>query len=282
MKKFLKACLAILIGGLCCELNAAAQVKLAPLPLLTPCPQRASDVASEQAAQPFIAKLKDKDAAVRAKAAQELGKSCYQAAALPLVAALQDIEPTVRAAAVIGLGQLGDRETIEDLRMITGDADTKVRLALIQTLSTFTTFLARNAVLNHIANPSDFEVKDETDARVRCVAVLTLNELPNVEYSRKGIYFVYGFLKSPHAVVRQVGEQTMLALKDTRNALRELIDTLKTHNNPELRRWAAVWLGKFGIEDGRDALTAAAANDASPAVKDAAAKALTQFKAPIR
>ena len=280
MKKLLKACLAILVASLFCGLNAYAQVKLAPLPLLTPCAQRASDAAADQAAQPFIAKLKDKDAALRVQAAAHLSKGCYQAAANPLVAALQDTAPQVRAAAVTALGQLGDRDTVEDLRMMTGDADTNVRLALIQALATFTSFSARNAVLNNIANPSDVEVVDETDARVRCVAILTLNDVSNVEYSRKGIYFVYGFLQSRHAAVRQVAEQTMLALKDTRNAPTELVAMLKTHNNPELRRWAAVWLGKLAIEPGRDALTTAAATDANPAVKDAATKALAQLKAP--
>ena len=286
MKKFLKVCLAIFIASLLCELlgelSAYAQVKLAPLPLLTRCAQRASDAAANQAAQPLIAKLRDKDAAVRAQAAEQLGKGCYQAAANPLVAALQDTAPPVRAAAITALGQLADRDTVEDLRMMTGDADTNVRLALIQALATFTSFSARNAVLNNIANPSDFEVVDETDARVRCVAILTLNDLSNVEYSRKGIYFVYGFLQSRHAVVRQVAEQTMLALKATRNAPTELIATLKTHNNPELRRWAAVWLGKLGIEIGREALTNAAINDANPTVKDAAGKALAQLKAPAK
>jgi HEAT repeat protein len=279
MKKFLNI---KLLGVLFCVLPAYAQVKLAPLPLLTPCAQRASDAIADQAAQPFIAKLKDKDIALRVQAAEHLGKSCYQAAANPLVAALQDTAPQVRAAAITALGKLADRDTVEDLRMMTGDADTNVRLALIQALATFTSFSARNAVLNNIANPSDFEVVDENDARVRCVAILTLNDVSNVEYSRKGIYFVYGFLKSRHAAVREVAEQTMLALKDTRNAPTELIATLKTHNSPELRRWAAVWLGKLGIELGREALTNAATGDASPAVKDAAGKALAQFKAPAK
>ena len=281
MKKWLKINLVCTLIWLC-GLPAYAQVKLAPLPLLTPCAQRASDAAAEQAAQPFIAKLRDKEATVRVQAIEHLSKGCYQAAANPLVAALQDTAPTVRAAAITALGKLAARDTVEDLRMMTGDADTSVRLALIQALSTFTSFPARNAVLNNIANPSDLEVSDETDVRVRCVAILTLNEMSNVEHSRKAIYFVYGFLKSRHAVVRQVAEQTMLALKDTRNAPIELITILKTHNNPELRRWAAVWLGNLGIELGRDALTAAAALDANPAVKDAATKALAQLKAPVK
>ncbi len=265
-----------------CAFNAYAQVKLAPLPLLTPCAQRASNAAAEQAAQSFIAKLRHKDATVRVQAIEHLSKGCYQAAVNPLVAALQDTAPPVRAAAITALGKLADRDTVEDLRMMTGDTDTNVRLALIQALLTFTSFPARNAVLNNIANPSDFEVVEETDARVRCVAILTLNDLSNAEHSRKAIYFVYGFLKSRHDAVRQVAEQTMLALKDTRNAPIELIVMLKTHSNPELRRWAAVWLGNLGIEQGRDALSTAAVLDANPAVKAAATKALAQLKAPAK
>ena len=269
--------------AMCClTANASAQIKLEPLPLLNQCASLSAGATAAKALQPALAALQTKgqakETALRVKAAQDLGKSCHQQAAAPLVAALQDAEPSLRVAAVRALGQLGDKETIHDLRMIMDDSDWRVRLALVQALASFKTFSARNSVLNGIANPNDAEIGDADDLRVRCVAILTLNQLNDTSYSLKAVFFVRGFLLNPQAHVREIAEQTMFALKETANAPIELTAILKSHNNAELRRWAAVWLGKLRIERGRDVLTEAAANDASLAVKQAAAEALALLK----
>ncbi|NOT63215.1 MAG: HEAT repeat domain-containing protein [Acidobacteria bacterium] len=264
------------------EAHAQSPIKLAPLPLLEPCEQLNSGEASEQAVKPLLEKLRDKDAAVRAKAAEQLANGCHKAAVEPLMAVLRDEAPPVRVAAIKSLGQLSDRETLSDLSITVMDEDLGVKLALIQALCSFRSSVARNTVLNSIANPGGVEIKEETDARIRGVAILTLNELADVTHSHKAIFFAVSFTQSRHAAIRKVGEETMLALRDTRNAGTELIATLKSNKNPDMRRQAAYWLGKLAIERARDALNTAATLDANAAVKQAATTALSQLNAPSK
>jgi HEAT repeat protein len=255
-------------------------IQLAPIPLLEPCEQLNSGTASEQAVKPLVEKLSDKDAAVRAKAAEQLSSGCHKPAVEPLINASRDEAPSVRVAAILSLGKLADQETLRDFSLLVIDENPNVRLALIQALCSFRSAQARNTVLNAIANPSGVEITDETDARIRCVAILTLNELTDVSHSQKAIFFAVGFTQSRHAAIRKIGEETMMALKDTRNAGAELIATLKSNRNPEMRRLAALWLGKFRFERARDALSTAAVLDSYEIVKQTAQAALAQLPPP--
>src|SRR5262249_9408657 len=157
---------------------------------------------------------------------------------------------------------------------IAGGSDWRVRMALVSAFASFKNFLARNAVVNHIANPSGADITDDSDMRVRCVAILTACPFSDVSPSRKSILFLYDFLKSKHENIRKPAEQKLYELKNTRNGATEMGAILKQSNNPVLRRWAATWIGKISLEGARDALQDAAANDSDASVRQLAAESL--------
>ncbi len=268
-----------LIG--CCWLNVACasaqSAAIKPQPIYEQCKALNAGTAVDDAVAKSVAALKSQDAKARIQAAQHLGQSCDKRAIDPLLDLLGDSDPTIRIAAVEALGKLGDQETVQLLIDITADQDSRVRLALISALASFPTFKARNAVVNNIANPSGADVSDETDMRVRCAAILTACQLKDVSHSRKSILFLYGFLNSQHETTRKLAEQTLLELKNTRNAQTEMIAILKQSNDPMLRRWAATWIGKIGFTGARDALQEAAAIDSDASVKRLAAESLKQL-----
>jgi HEAT repeat protein len=257
--------------------GAQGQARLEPLPIFEQCTILIDGAAPGETLKHQLAQLKGTDAKQRQAAVEQLSKSCLSQAVEPLIDLLNDPEPQTRIAAIETLGQLGAKDSIEPLVERTSDPAWQVRLALVRALSSFKTFHTKNAVLNNIANPSDVVVTDENDMRVRCVAILTLNQLSDVQFSRKAVQFLYGYLRSNQLNIRQLAEQTMVALKETRNGPAELTGILKQHNMPEMRRWAALWLGELHIERGRQALEEAAANDAAPAVKHAATEALAKL-----
>ncbi len=264
-----------MLSMLCFDLSASAQAKLAPLPLYEQCASLTNE--PSETLKRDLAALKSPDAAARAAAVKQLSQACRQQAVEPLLDLLRSEDVLTRNAAIETLGRLGSNEAIEPLRDLTGDPDWRVRLALVPALASFKVFQAKNAVLNSIVNPAELEVGDEADMRVRCIAILTLNQLTDVTFSRKGVQFMTIFLRSNRLNIRALAEQTMYALKDTRNGPSELIGILKQHNMPEMRRWACEWLGKLGLERARPALAEAAANDKHPAVKNAAAEALVRL-----
>ncbi len=270
----------LLLSMLCFDLSTPAQAKLAPLPLYAQCASL-TDGPSETL-QRDLAALKNPAAAVRAEAVRQLSQACRQQAVEPLLDLLRSEALPTRLAAIETLGRLGSGEAVEPLRELTGDPDWRVRLALIPALASFKTFQARNAVLNHIFNPNGVDVSDEDDMRVRCSAALTLNQLADVSYSRKSVQMMTLLLHNQRSNIRQLAEQTMYALKDTRNGPIELIGILKQNNDPEMRRWACEWLGNLGIERARATLEEAAANDKHPGVKNAAAEALAKLNGKVK
>jgi len=240
--------------------------------------QCASLATSEDAAK-AIAALKEKDPNARAQAAAQLGKSCDARAVEPLLDLLRDEDPTARAAAVEAIGRLGANESLFPLlEMSVNEKDWRVRLAMISSLASFKSVRARGALLNAIANPGGEDISDINDMYVRCSAILTINQFMDVGFSRKAILFLHGFLNSRHSTTRQMAEQTLYELKNTRNAAAEFRGLLKNNNNPELRRWTAEWMGKIGFENTSEVLTEAAANDPDPKVKQAASAALAALK----
>lgn len=258
-------------AGVCAQTPA-----IKPLPFYEQCASL-SDRPSKTLKRDLAA-LKNPDAAARAEAVKQVSKACRQQAVEPLLDLLRSEDVSTRIAAIETLGRLGARDAVEPLRELTGDPDWRVRLALIPALASFKPFQARNAVLNSIFNPTGVDVSDEDDMRVRCIAALTLNQMTDVTFSRKSVQMMTLLLRSNHLNIRQMAEQTMYALKDTRNGVNELLGILKQHNMPEMRRWACEWLGKLGVERARPALEEAAANDMHPAVKNAAAEALAKMQ----
>lgn len=256
--------------------GVAQQAKLAPLSLYKQC-ARLTNGPSESLKRELSA-LKSADGVVRAAAVKHLSQACHQQAVEPLLDLLRSEDAPTRIAAIETLGHLGAPDSVDPLRELTGDPDWRVRLALIPALASFKAFQARNAVLNGIFNPTGVDVSDEDDMRVRCVAALTLNQMPDVTFSRKSVQLMTLLLHSNRLNIRQMAEQTMYSLKDTRNGVNELVGILKQHNMPEMRRWACEWLGKLGAERARPTLEEVAANDASPVVKNAAADALAKLQ----
>jgi len=252
-------------------------------PVYDQCASLAKEGANGSAANDNVAKaiaaLKEKDPKARAQAAAQLGKSCDARAVEPLADLLRDEDSMARIAAIEALGRLGDNNAANSLLDITGsEKDWRARMALVSSLASFKTARARGGVLNGIANPNAQDISDINDIHVRCSAILTCNQFRDPQFSRKAILFLYDFLRSQYATTRQMAEQSLYELKTTRNAEIEFRALLKNDHNPEFRRWAAEWMGKIGFENVGDVLTAAAANDPDPKVKQAANAALAALK----
>lgn len=225
-----------------------------------------------------IADLKSKDSQTRIKAAETLAKSCDSRATAALLAATKDEEVSVKVAAVEALGKLGDQEAIDPLIELIEGADWQVRMALVRTLASFQVYRSNNAVLNALTNPGDKKITEESDLRVRCFGILTVNQMRDVRFSRKAIGFLFTFQEHQLPEFRRIAEETGLELRATRNGFHELAGILKQHNFPEFRRKAAYWLGKFSTDEARAVLEDAAANDRDPSVKQAATSALAAMK----
>ena len=273
---------ALLFLFACLSINAASakaqSVTVEPQPIFEQCQALSSRASRNDAVTHAVATLKGKDSKARAQAAIWLGQSCDKRAVDPLIGLLKDEDLPVRIAAVEALGKLGDNEAVEPLVDSISDKDWRIRLALVSALASFKTFRARNFVVNGIANPSGADISDVDDMRVRCVAILTVNQLKDVSHSQKAILFLYTFLESSHTPIRQLAEQTMFALKNTRNGPAEFNAILKQSRAPMLRRWAAVWIGKIGMESGKAALEDASTTDSDAGVRQAAIEALALLK----
>jgi HEAT repeat protein len=252
----------------------AQTASVQPQPIYNQCRSLTMGSNPDDAVARAIASLKENDPKARALAAQQLGQSCDKRAVEPMIALLRDQDLPVRLAAIEALGRLGDPESVHELNGLVDDQDWRIRLALISSLASFHSYHPRNLVVNTIANPNGEDLTDPDDVRVRCAAILTANQMTDVVHSRKSILFLHIFLQSKLDPIRRIAEEAMFALKNTRNGPSELIGLLKLSNNVEIRLWTAQWIGKLGIENGRDVLTEVAAKDPHPKVKQAAAEAL--------
>ena len=251
---------------------AAAQTSspVRALPLYDQC----ASLQTSEAATAAIAGLKDKDSQKRIKAAEALAKSCDSRATAALLTATKDEDANVRVKAIEALGKLGDREAIDPLIELIEGADWQIRMALVRTLASFQVYRSNNALLNALTNPGDKKITEENDLRVRCLGILTVNQLRDVRFSRKAIGFMFTFQEHERQDFRRIAEETALELRNTRNGFHELAAILKQHNFPDFRRKAAFWLGKFSTDEARSALEDAAANDKDPSVVRAAQDAL--------
>ena len=226
-----------------------------------------------------IESLKSADVNMRIQAAERLAGSCDRRAVLPLTGMLKnDKSPLARAAASQALGQLGDREMIDPLLEAIADPDWQVRAQVGRALCSFQVHRASYDVLNTLVNPLNTPLGDEGDLFARCQGILVINQLHDVNFSRKAVQLLLGFLDLDKPAMREIAVATMYELKKTRNGPHELNGLLKQSLIPDFRIKAAQWLGRLGIEGGREALVQAAANDRDPAVRDAATAALAQLK----
>jgi HEAT repeat protein len=214
------------------------------------------------------------DAAEKIRLAKELGKSCHKKSADALVLLLQDSDPLVRVAAIEALGTLGDAETIDSLIEIANDPDWRVRFALGPVLCAFQKQKSSYAALNYIVVISPTGALTESDVRARGITALAVNQLRDVSFSRKTIYYLFSLQDHPDEMVRKMAQETLIALKDTKNGPHELVGLLKQAINPSYRRNCAYWLGQLKIEKGRDILLEVAQNDPDKEVKQTAAEAL--------
>lgn len=235
-------------------------------------------VGANEAAPAAIAALKDKDSRKRIEAARTLGGLCDKRATEALMVAFSDNDLAVRVAVIEALGQLGDQEAIDPLLEAIPDQEWQVRWAMIRTLASFQVYRSNNAVLNLLTNPGEKKITDENDLRVRCLGILTVNQLRDVRFSRKAITFLFAFQDHERPEFRRIAEETGLELRNTRNGYHELAAILKQHSIPDFRRKAAYWLGKFGTEEARAVLKEVAANDKDPGVQKAAQDALAISK----
>lgn len=250
--------------------SSSSSLPIRALPLYEQC----ASLQTSDAATASIVGLKDKDPQKRIKAAEALAKSCDSRATAALLTATKDEDVKVKVAAIEALGKLGDREAIDPLIELIEGADWQMRMALVRTLAAFQVYRSNNALLNALTNPGDKKITEENDLRVRCLGILTVNQLRDVRFSRKAIGFMFTFQEHEKPEFRRIAEETGLELRNTRNGFHELAAILKQHNFPEFRRKAAYWLGKFSTDEARAALEDAAANDKDPSVVRAAQDAL--------
>ncbi len=262
------------VGFACLMVFASAAAQAPPPVRALPLYEQCASLQTSEAATVAIAALKDKDSQKRIKAAETLAKSCDSRATAALLAATKDEDVSVRVAAIEALGKLGNREAIDPLIELIEGANWQTRMALVRTLASFQVYRSNNSVLNQLTNPGDKKITEENDLRVRCLGILTVNQLRDVRFSRKAIGFLFMFQDHERPDFRRIAEDTGLELRNTRNGFHELAAILKQHNFPDFRRKAAYWLGKFSTDEARAALEDAAANDKDPSVKRAAQDAL--------
>ena len=234
--------------------------------------------AAAQSLTADIESLKSAEVNMRIQAAERLAHSCDRRAVSALTRMLKDGKSALaRAAASKALGQLGDREAIDPLLEAIADSDWQVRAQVGRALCSFQVHRASYDVLNSLVNPLNTPLGDESDLFARCQGILVINQLHDVNFSRKAVQLLFGFLDLDKPAMREIAVATMYELKKTRNGPHELNGLLKQSLIPGFRIKAAQWLGRLAIEGGREALVEAAAHDRDPGVRDAAAAALAQL-----
>jgi len=209
-------------------------------------------------------------------------RACQPASAARLLVPLEDEDPQVRLAAIEALGQIQQPEAIEPLVERVGrETDWQVRTALAWSLASFQSHLPSSAVLNLIANPGSQPIRGgETELRTRCAAILAINQLRDVRYSRKAVVFLFAFLELPDPRMVKVAEDALYLLRETRNGYHEMVGIIRKHGFPDHRSKAAVWLGRWRATSARPVLLEVAAKETHPLVLQAVKEALALLDAP--
>lgn len=269
--------------------QAAVEFELRARPLLEPCRPAGEGGRLGDAA---LVEIRDESPARRSRAILQLARLCQRSAQEQVIKALSDREPEVRRAAVEALGTLRDTRTApaatsaEESAMLVLDAliglaqdpDWRVRFALTRTLASFQVYQASNTVLNLIANPGGQKILDEQDLRVRCQAILMINQLRDVRFSRKSIGFLATFADYPEPPLRAIAEETVGELEKTRNGYHELVGIARKPGAPQLRIRAIEWLARWKGEEIRPLVEEIAAAEANQRVREAAVRTLQTLK----
>ena len=276
--------LVALLSGLTSPVSgqAAEELELRALPLLEPCRPLAEGGRLVDSA---LVEIRDESPLRRSRAIVQLARLCHRAGFEAILKALSDRDPEVRIAAVEALGTLRDPRTatpsgtaeesvLEPLIGLAQDPDWRVRFALTRTLASFQVYQASNTVLNLIANPGGQKIGDERDLRVRCQAILMINQLRDVRFSRKSIGFLATFADYPEPPLRAIAEATVAELEKTRNGYHELVGIAKKPGAPQLRIRAIEWLARWKREQIRPLIEEIAASESNPRVREAALRTL--------
>jgi len=155
-------------------------------------------------------------------------------------------------------------------------------MAVGRALCSFQAQKASFAALNGLVSVLDHPLRDEGDLRARCATVLAINQLHTVNFSRKAILFLYGFMDDGRPAFREIAEQTALELPKTRNGGHELIGLLKITNSPDVKKRTATLVGRAGVQDAIPVLEEIAAGDRDASVRQSAAEALAMLKSKSR
>lgn len=259
-------------------------------PLYEPCSVAGPAVDSPERLTPILTRLRDTSPAARAAAITTLAAQCARGSIETILTMLDDPEAVVRLAAVEALGTLRDPRLADDptaeartgqiiarLLALAPDADWRVRAALTRTLASFQVYQASNAVLNLIANPGGRKIVEAEDLRVRCQAILMVNQLRDVRFSRKGIGFLFGFIDYADPALQAIAVEAARELKQTRNGYHELVGIARKPGFPAYRLRAIEWLAEWKMVEARPALEEIVAGEPNPKLKEAAGRALERI-----
>ncbi|MGA1367368.1 MAG: HEAT repeat domain-containing protein [Blastocatellia bacterium] len=213
---------------------------------------------------------------------ERVRRACQPASVARLLVPLEDEDLQVRLATIEALGQIQQSEAIEPLIERIGlETDWQVRTALARSLASFQVHLPSSAVLNLIANPGSQPIRGgEPELRTRCAAVLVINQLRDVRYSRKAVVFLFAFLDLPDPHLVKVAEEALTLLRETRNGYHEMVGIIRKHGFPDHRSKAAVWLGRWRATSARPVLLEVVAKETHPLVLQAVKDALTLLDKP--
>lgn len=245
-------------------------LKARPVPTQCESLREGDDPTVTQASQT----LASADAAGKIKLLGALAKSCHKKSGEAITLLLQDKEWAVRQAAVEALGQLGDADSIETLIEMVADPDWRVRFSVGFALCAFQKGNATAAALNRLTLVASETAITAEDLRARLHTAIQINQLRDASFSRKPFQYLFSLMEHENPQFRTMLNETMHALKETRNGQYELIGILKQNLNPLFRRKAAYWLGQLKIEKSRWQLKEVAEEDADESVRKAAAEAL--------
>lgn len=259
----------------------AEELEIRARPLIEPCRPVAG---AEKRIAEALAGLKSTTPLRRREAIDGLARLCHPAGLEAVTGVLADDDPEIRRAAIVAIGQLRDLRVaqppqplesasdplVDSLIRLVRDPDWRVRFALTRTLASLQVYQASNTILNLMANPGMQRILDRDDLRVRCQAILMVNQLRDVRFSRKSIGFLATFADYTEPQLQSIVIETVAELEKTRNGYHELVGIARKQGTPQLRIRAMEWLAQWKKGEVRPMLEEIAAAEANQRVREAA------------